>query len=299
MEEKLKSTFFDYWDGLIDALPNLIAAVLVVLFFILIGRIFFRIIEKRFTIKWKETIATRLLANSIKWIFYLIGLIAGVDILGLGGLVSSLIAGAGITAIILGFAFKDIGENFLAGILLATNRPFRIGNIIEISGYKGVVKGMDLRNTHIRNVEGKDIFIPNAIMVKNVLVNFTKDGLLRLEFDIGMDLPSDIPKVKTLILDYLSIQPEVLKKPEPNVIASEIGDFALIIKVLFWVDILKSKSESPSYLGMTIRSKIIHEVKDLLIKNGFNIPSPIREHKTYKDPIQVDIKTGLPDGSNR
>ena len=290
MNEQIESIFLDYWQMLISMLPKLLTALVVFFIFFFLGHFLYKFFSKKFEEKWKETIVTKFVANVLKWGLYLIGLIAAVDILGFSGLMSSLIAGAGVTAIILGFAFKDIGENFLAGLLLAVNRPFRIGNIIEVEGFKGTVKGMDIRTTHIRNVEGKDIFIPNAMIIKNVVVNYTKDGLLRLEFIVGLDIPSDINKAKELIFQYLSTQPEILKKPESNVLVKQIGEFTIDVAVLFWVDILKSKNQSPSYLGLTIRSKVIHEVKDLLLANGFNLPSQVLEHKNYNGPMDFKVE---------
>ena len=287
MKEQLNNTFTEFWEMLIGMLPKLLAALVIFLVFFFIGYFLYKILSKKFAEKWQETIVTKFLANVLKWVFYLIGLIAAVDILGFSGVMSGLIAGAGVTAIILGFAFKDIGENFLAGLLLAVNRPFRIGNIIEVSGFKGTVKGMDMRTTHIRNIEGKDIFIPNAMIVKNVVVNYTKDGLLRQQFVVGLDLPSDVSKAKVLIMEYLNNEPDVLKKPEPNVLVTDIGEFTVNVQVLFWVDVLKGKNQSPSYLGFTIRSKIIHEVKDLLLSKGFNLPSQVLEHKNYSGPMEI------------
>ncbi|MBT8190610.1 MAG: mechanosensitive ion channel family protein [Bacteroidia bacterium] len=290
MKDQLQNTFLEFWNTIIGMIPNIISALLVMLFFFLLGHYTYRLIEKRFSAKWKETVVTALTAGIVKWVLYLIGLIAAVDILGFSGILSSIIAGAGISAIIFGFAFKDIAENFLAGLFLAANRPFKIGNIIEVDGFKGTVKGLDLRTTHIRNVEGKDIYIPNSIIIKNTLVNYTKDGLLRQEFTLGLDIPSDVVQAKVLIMDHLLTFNEILKKPEPNVITSDIGDFTVNIKVLFWVDILKSKLESPAFLGMTVRSKVINDVKDLLLNKGFNLPSPIRELKVYDQPIQLNIQ---------
>lgn len=253
------------------------------------GHFLYKFVNKRFLSKWEGTIVTKFITNSIKWLLYLIGLLAALDILNMTGIVSSIMAGAGITAIILGFAFKDIGENFLAGALLVAKRPFRIGHVIEVDGHKGVVKEMDMRTIHLRNIEGKDIFIPNSMIVKNVVINYTLDGLLRLEFMVGLDIPSDIAEATRLIRDYLSQQPEVLKQPEANVIVMEIAEFTVNLKVLFWVDILKNKTVSPSYLGITIRSRVIQEVKDLLLAHGFNLPSQIIEHKNYSGPMELKV----------
>jgi len=212
--------------------------------------------------------------------------------MGFGGVANSLMAGAGVSAIIVGFAFKDIAENFLAGLLLLVSRPFEIGNIIEVSGAKGTVREMDIRTTHLRNIEGKDIYIPNSMIIKNPVINYTKDGLLRMDFLIGLDVPTDIAKVKKMLLEYLSKQPEVLKTPEYNVLTQNLGEFTVDVKVLFWIDVFKNKKISPSYLGETIRSRIMREIKDLLLENGYNLPSQVIEHKMYNDaaPLKIESK---------
>ena len=289
MEDKLIQTFKESWDHLLEKAPNLLFALLVLIVFVFIGKMLDRLLRKRLFAKWEETIVKNFTLNLIKWFFYLVGLFAALDFLELRAVVNSLITGAGITAIILGFAFKDIGENFLAGFLLAVNRPFKLGNIIEVNQQKGVVKEMDMRTTHIRNIEGKDIYIPNAMIVKNIVINYTRDGLLRQEFDICLDIQTNLEEAKNLILNFLKRQPEILPVPQANVLVTDVSSSAITIKILFWVDILKGKKDSPSYLGLTIRSRMMDAVKDLLLNNGFKMPSTVFEHKSYKKPLEITI----------
>lgn len=208
-------------------------------------------------------------------------MIIALNIVGFGGIASSLIAGAGISAIIFGFAFKDIGENFLAGIILALKRPFEIGDIIEVDGYKGNVEDLDLRVTHLRNFEGKDIYIPNSSIIKNTLVNYTKDGNLRVNFMLGIAPESNILKTRSLILEYLTQNKQILQTPNPNVVVQELGEFTTDLQVLFWVDILANKKLPDSYLGHNIRSKIITDIKEILDTNNIDMPSQVIEHKMY------------------
>lgn len=289
MYERLSETFNNFWNRLVDMLPNLVTAIVFLVVFIIIGYYVGKLFERANKKRWKDPIAISFTGQVVKWAFYLLGLISAFYIMGWSKLADSVLAGAGISAIIFGFAFKDIAENFLAGILLAVRRPFNAGNIIEVDGFKGTVRGLDLRVTHIRNIEGKDIFIPNALIVKNVVTNYTKDGLLRQDFVIGLDLNNNLEQVKRIILRYLDAQPEVLKKPEFNVIIKQMGEFTLDVQVLFWVDILKQRAISPSYLGATIRSRIINDIRKELMAAGVNMPSQILEHKMYnpEEPLVV------------
>jgi small conductance mechanosensitive channel len=275
--------FNDFYSDISSMLPNIITGILVIIIFIIMGKLFYTFIGKRIQKKWKDTIISNFVSEATKWSFYIFGLIIALNIVGFGGIASSLIAGAGISAIIFGFAFKDIGENFLAGIILALKRPFEIEDIIEVEGYKGTVKDLDLRVTHLRNVEGKDIYIPNSSIIKNTLVNYTKDGNLRVSFMIGIAPECNISQTRSLITDYLNQNKQILKTPVPNIIVQELGEFTTDLQVLFWVDILENKKLPDSYLGHNIRSKIITDIKEILDKNNIEMPSQVIEHKMYRE----------------
>ena len=275
--------FNNFFSDISLKLPNIITGVLVIIIFIILGKLFYTFIGKRIQRKWKDTIISNFVSEATKWSFYVFGLIIALNIVGFGGIASSLIAGAGISAIIFGFAFKDIGENFLAGIILALKRPFEIGDIIEVEGYKGTVKDLDLRVTHLRNVEGKDIYIPNSSIIKNTLINYTKDGNLRVSFMIGIAPESNISETRNLIIDYLKQNKQILKSPIPNIIVQELGEFTTDLQVLFWVNILANKKLPDNYLGHNIRSKVITDIKDILDKNNIEMPSQVIEHKMYRD----------------
>lgn len=275
--------FNDFYSDISSKLPNMITGILVIVIFIIMGKLFYTFIGKRIQKKWKDTIISNFVSEATKWAFYIFGLIIALNIVGFGGIASSLIAGAGISAIIFGFAFKDIGENFLSGIILALKRPFEIGDIIEVEGCKGNVQDLDLRVTHLRNVEGKDIYIPNSSIIKNTLINYTKDGNLRVNFMIGIAPECNITETRGLIIDYLKLNEQILKTPFPNVIVQELGEFTTDLQVLFWVDILANKKLPDDYLGHNIRSKVITDIKEILDKNNIEMPSQVIEHKMYRD----------------
>lgn len=283
MKTDLYNIFNQFYNDVSARIPGIVSGILVMIIFIVLGKLFYRTIGKSIQNRWKDAIVSTFIAEASKWSFYILGIIIALHIIGFGGIASSILAGAGIGAIILGFAFKDIGENFLSGILLALNRPYKIGDIIEVDGYKGTVKNLDLRTTHLRSVEGKDFYIPNSSIIKNTLTNYTKDGNLRINFMIGISPECDINKTRNLIIDYLVKNNHVLKKPGPNVLVQELGEFTVDLQVLFWVDILLKKSLPDAYLGHNIRSKVIADIKDVLDKNNIEMPSQVIEHKMYRD----------------
>ena len=283
MKIDFSNIFNEFYSDISLMLPRMITGMIVIIVFVILGKLFYNIVGKRIQKKWKDSIISNFVSEATKWSFYIFGIIIALNIIGFGGIASSLIAGAGISAIIFGFAFKDIGENFLAGIILALKRPFEIGDIIEVEGYKGNVKDLDLRITHLRNVEGKDIYIPNSSIIKNTLINYTKDGNLRVNFMIGIAPECDINQTRSLIIDYLGQNKEILKNPMPNIIVQELGEFTTDLQVLFWVNILANKKLPDSYLGHNIRSKAITDIKKILDENHIEMPSQVIEHKMYRE----------------
>ena len=279
----MNEIFSQFYNQITAMVPNIISGLTVLLIFIILGKLFHKSIGTRIQKKWKDSIVSNFIAAASKWIFYILGVIIALNIIGFGGIASSIVAGAGISAIIFGFAFKDIGENFLSGILLALNRPFEIGDIIEVEGQKGTVKDLDLRTTHLRSVDGKDIYLPNSSIVKNTLINYTTDGFLRVNFMLGIAPENSIDDTRALIIDYLENNNVILEFPKPNVVVQELGEFTTDIQIFFWIDILANKDLPDSYLGHNIRSKVITDIKKILDTNGVEMPSQVLEHKMYRD----------------
>ncbi len=146
-------------------------------------------------------------------IVVVLGIVLFLRQLGWGDVAGGLLAGAGVSAIVIGFAFKDIGENFLAGFFLAFSRPFTIGDLIQVEGFKGTVRSMHFRSTHIRTYDGRDIYMPNGMLMKNPLVNFTRDGLLRHDFLIGLDYGDNIPRAIQIIMQIVKSYEHLAEGP--------------------------------------------------------------------------------------
>jgi small-conductance mechanosensitive channel len=291
MYDNVLKSFESFWQSLISRLPDILVSVIVLVVFIIIGKLIYRVFKQRIQTRWKDSLISSFMSELIKWATYTIGITVALFNLGLGGVASSLIAGAGVTAIIIGFAFKDIAENFLAGILLAINRPFKIGDIIEVTGIKGPVSGLDLRTTQVKMVDGRDIYIPNSTVIKNVFTNYTRDGLLRLDFSFGVDTFTDLEMLRKLIISHLIMQKDILDKPDSNVTMEEFGESSITIKVVFWIDIFNDKKEDQALLGEPVKSRMMREIKDLMIENGINMPAQIIEHKMYATDAPLIIQS--------
>lgn len=148
---------------------------------------------------------------------------------------SSIPAGAGVSATILDFALKAIGENFLAGFFLAFSRPFSIGGIIEVVDKTGTVTALSFRTTRIRTFDGRNIYLPNATPIKNPLTNYTKEGLLRHDFVIGLDYDNDMVKAIETVLNEMSRISHIAIEEglAPFVMVNDLGTSIINLKVHF------------------------------------------------------------------
>ncbi|WP_296621189.1 mechanosensitive ion channel domain-containing protein [Marivirga sp.] len=289
MKERFISTFQSYWENILEKTPEITLGFALLLFFIFIGVFIRRLIENRLKKKVQDRILLVFIGRAVLLIFSIIGIVVFLKQVGLGNAAGGLLAGAGVSALILGFAFKDLGENFLAGFFLAFSRPFSSGDIIEINSLVGKVKEMTLRNTHIRTFDGRDIYVPNALLIKNPLTNYTKDGLMRHEFVIGMDYNININEATKLILSTLDTQENItsIKGLEPFVTIEKFASSTINLKIFFWIN-------THDFLGSiyVLKSQVMQEIVEALIENGFGMPADIFELKIYQEnnPIPINIK---------
>jgi small-conductance mechanosensitive channel len=278
IKDEFNSQFTDFYDSFISILPEIIMAIIVLLVFWLLARITKRLIKNRLSLLLKDPVLTGFMSRVFQYLLLIIAFAISLNILGLDALVVGIFSGAGVIAIIIGFAFKDIGENFIAGIILAFNRPFKKGDLIMLDDQKGRVDKMTIRETQIKTFDGKDVFIPNASILKGNLTNYTVDGFLRYEIELAIEEGSDIRKCFHIIIETLHQINGILEFPEPNVIVNGFGSSSLIIQYNFWVDIFNE-----SLPRFQVRSKAHLHVWEALTKAGINLPGDVLELKAFSE----------------
>jgi small-conductance mechanosensitive channel len=275
-----------YWDTFLILLPKIAIAVIIFIVFLIIASKLSRIVRGALSLRMDDPLIVRFLGRLAKWILVVSGLILCMFILGLGGIAGGLIAGAGVSAIIIGFAFKDIGENFLAGIILAFSRPYNIGDKVETGSTYGIVRALDLRNTHIKTFDGKDVYVPNAMVLKNPLINYTRDGFLRYEFLVGIDYDDDIQQAIDIILKAVSSVKGVLDGDKaPQVHVSELSTSTINLIVYIWTDTFDRSKDD-----LQIVTEVMNETKKALIVNKITMPADILELKVYNENMPIPVK---------
>lgn len=277
---KLIQSFQDSWNSFVEQIPSLLAAILVIALGIFIANKLTDLSRKFIAGKSTDPLMTNFLLKAIKTVFVIIVIMFGLKVAGLDGIATGVLTAAGASAVILGFAFKDIGENFISGIILSFNRPFNINDTVSIGDIFGRVKSMEFRYTKLKTFDGKDVYIPNSDVIKKPVFNFTEDGYFRMDFMVGIAYENDIDQAKKIILNTMNSHPLSLKDEdrEPFVMTDELGVNSVNIKVFFWV-----AAEDYRRDALMIRSEMIDQVKINLLTNGISMPANIQELKWYNE----------------
>jgi len=271
----------EFYSKIVEQLPSVGVGVLVLAAFILAAWLIKKTISKRVKPKSKNPLLAEFLGKIVALTITLIGMVFFLEIIGLGGIAKHIIAGAGITTFILGFAFKDIGENFLSGIILAFNSPYKIGDLIETLGTTGNVYELNMRVTAVKTLDGKDVFIPNAQIIKSPFYNYTIDGFLRYEMTIGVDYDTDLHKVIQTLNNCLARFEQVLMgEKKPVVVVDELAASSVNIRIYYWIDTSKSKVKAHHLI---LKSEITIKILEELKNQGIYLPADLIEIKNYND----------------
>ena len=278
--------------ALADRGPRLLAAALVLLGVSLLGYGLGLGISRLLERTGRAGRYARVAGRLVRWVMAALGLVLALNVLGLTAVATSLLATGGLMAVILGFAFKDIGENLLAGIFLAFSRSFDVGDLIESGGLRGIVRSIDLRDTHIRTADGCDIFIPSASIYRNPLLNYTRDGLRRASFSVGIDYRDDPEEALRLLRQALPEVPGVLRDPAPQLEIRELAGSSVELGVHVWAETFSE--------GGVIRTRTaaMAAARSVLAEAGFTFSSEVTTALVVS-PLDVrvaDADTGPPGG---
>jgi len=283
MVEQLKEAFLAEYVSFIDFFPRLLIGVFSLIIVYMIGMGLasgvLQILKRSSFPSTYHSFFSKL----IKGVALFLGVILFLNLIGYGTLAASLLAGGGLTAVMLGFAFKDIGENFLAGFFLVFSRPFNKNDVIETDGITGTVKEIQLRHTHIRTAEGCDVFVPSAQLFTKPLFNYTLDGLRRGTFTVGIDYANDAEKAVSLLLEIMNTTKGVLSEPKSGVSINGLMPSYVELRINFWID-----ATDQEYGLAAVRSRLMNRCKNELRDQGYTLSSDVTTALTM-GPLDVSV----------
>jgi len=285
-------------DRAIALLPNLAIAAIVFLLFVLAGKG-----ARAFGVRWvararKHQNVGLLLGRLSQWTLVLLGLLVALSVLVPSFKASGLIELLGIGTVAIGFAFRDILQNFFAGILLLLTEPFRLGDQIVVSEHEGTVEAIETRATTILTYDGRRVVIPNTILFTEAVTVNTANEKRRSGYDVGIGVGDDIEGARAAILAALREVEGVLADPAPQVLVVELADFAIKLRVWWWTD-------PPQRIHvLQVQSRVLQAIKETLVEHGIDLPFPTHQVLFHDQTEESDgdrsrQREGWPAGAQR
>lgn len=257
-------------DAFLHRLPYVAVALVVFVGFYLAAKVLRsttrRIFEKRTRHRNLGFVVGRLAQGALIVLGLLVALVIALPTFRPGQLVQLL----GISSVAIGFAFRDILQNFLAGILLLLTEPFKIGDQIRFGDYEGMVEDIQTRATMIRTYDGRRIVIPNAeLFTHSVIVN-TAFPHRRLEYDVGIGYGDDTERAKELILEAMQGVEGVLAEPAPGVLLVSFGPSSVNLRARWWIAPPRRAD------ALDTQDKVLLAIKKTLTAHGIDLPFDTR-----------------------
>lgn len=268
--------------GFMQRLPYVVVAVVVFALFVLLASMV-RSLAKRFAQQRGRRhnlgiVLGRLAYGAILFIGLLIALVVAIPGFTPGQLVSVL----GLSSVAIGFAFRDILQNFLAGILILLAEPFRIGDQIISGGYEGTVEEIQTRATFIRTYDGRRVVIPNSSLFTDPVTVNTANEKRRLEYDIGIGYGDDIAQAKDIMLRTMAGIDEVLQQPAPEALVVDLADSSVNIRLRWWI-------HPPRQADLfAARDAVLRRVHDEFRAAGIDLPFPTHQVLFHDQTEETD-----------
>lgn len=261
--EKLRARLW----GVVATLPLLAVALALFLAFVLLARWvgswnqpYRRLVPNRFL--------RDLLRQAVRAAIVLAGAILALETLDATALVAAVAGAAGLAGLALGFAFRDLVENYIASVLLSIRQPFLPNEHVVIEGQEGRVVRLTSRATILMTLEGNHVRIPNADVFKGTILNYTRNPRRRFDFRVGVDNEVDLAVALNLAIDALRRMEGVLDEPPPHGWVAELGESNVILHLFGWIDQRAAE-------WAKVRGEAIRVVKEAFDAGGIVMPEPI------------------------
>ncbi|MEZ4813782.1 MAG: mechanosensitive ion channel family protein [Bdellovibrionota bacterium] len=265
------STELNAWfETSIKSIPNLFFAFLVLVIAYFLAGLVRNLTESIFSRSTRSRAVLDLIKKILHLSVMLVGLFIALGILKLDKTVTSLLAGAGVVGLALGFAFQEIASNFVSGILIALQEPYRIGDIVHIGDFIGNVKRVELRCTTITTFDGQDVLVPNKRMYTEALTNYSITPRRRVDLNVGISYSEDLRKVEQVTKAAVEKIPGRIESEELRFYYKEFGDSSINFTLQVWVHY------PANHNFLHFQHEAIVAIKQAFDANGITIPFPIR-----------------------
>ena len=255
----------------IAIIPNFVLAILVVFIFVFIGKLVKKLVLRMARKSGMHAALTSLISSMAYLVMLILGVMIALDILSLDKTVTSILAGIGVIGIALGFAFQDIGANFVSGVIIASRKPYKVGHVIKSGDVFGSVEEINLNMTIVKTWTGQLEMIPNKNILNNVITNYSLTGSRRVDLAAGVSYGDDLERVKKVSQQAIENLSFAMDDPAVQVQFTEFGGSSINLVIKFWIKFPGGELFYPDAL-----SEAIMALKKAYDENDITIPFPIR-----------------------
>ncbi len=261
------TSFFEQWvNGIVAGLPNFLIALFIFIASLYLARLVSGVLRRALSRGNPPLSITNLLAQLVRWAIILAGTITALqrffD-------VTAFLAGLGIIGFTVGFALQDVMKNFAAGVILLIQKPFSVGEVIGVKDFDGTVLEINLRTTEMKALDGRLVSVPNADVLSNPIINYTRAERRRVDVSVGVAYDADTELVRSLVLDTIQNVPGFVKEPAPMVGFSNFGDMAMGLNAYFWIDAQMTNT-------VAAKDSALSMIKKVFDKKAIDIPLTAR-----------------------
>jgi len=251
-------------------LPNLLIAILILVVTYFVARLTRRIMSN-FMPRVSHSVTLNNLVVTMTYLaVLLIGIFFTLEVLSLDKTVTSLLAGVGIIGLALGFAFQDIAANFISGIIIALQRPFTVGDVIQTESFFGTIESINLRTLDLRQTTGELVRVPNRKVFESSVINYTVTTHRRVDLECGVAYTSDLEQVRDVVIASMQDFPNLLSERAIEVMFTSFADSSINFTLRFWIPYKRQLDY------VSAKSEAIMRIKRAFDHAGIVIPFPIR-----------------------
>ena len=222
---------------LIQALPGLVAAAVILLLTLYFSGLAGRAMHKAMILRNASTQAALIMTKVARYTVAILGVIVAFQQVGFN--LTAFLTGLGIVGFAVGFALQDVSKNFVSGLLLLIEQPFQIGDAIKVTDYEGTVIAIDLRATEMHTFDGQVVLIPNSTIFTNPITNYSRSTRRRVEISFAVAAESDLEQIRNAALQAIRSTSGLLEKPGPDLLFQNFSSSKVNVSAYFWVDTKK------------------------------------------------------------
>lgn len=252
----------DLGELMANGLVNLVVGLAVFLTFYLLWRILMLVMRRTIRRSTLDETTYSFVETAVKYTVLTIGLVGALDAIGID--TGALLASLGIVGVTIGFAARDSLSNFISGIIIFIDRPFVLGDLVEIDDKYGTVSEITLRSTRIITSDGRMLAVPNTEIVNKTVASYTNFPTLRLDIEFTIAVDEDIEKTRRILLGLVDDTQEYMKEPAPRVIVKALNDYNITLELQAWLKDERKHVEK--------RFELREKVLAALTKAGVDMP---------------------------